>query len=781
MINNYSLSRFLAKAKGTLMLIAFLFAAISANAQTTVSKTFTACALNVDGLPSAINSDGPGSTGTTLIGQYIANSKIDIAGISEDFNYHSELSAAVSDTYNMGSYRGGIDIDITTIFNPHFNTDGLMFLMKKTTGTFSNESYVKWNDNLGDLFNGANENISKGFRFYTIDLGDYVKIDVYILHMNTAEDADQIAVQDKQLTQLANAILANGDGRPKLIIGDTNCRYTRNKVTENLITPLSTSYDINDVWVERCLDGTAPTYGTSDLVISDKTNASEYLTKEIVDKIIYLVPKNCTLSMTCKEMKFEVDGYKKTDGTLLGDHVPVIATFEISGTPIEDEYNPGTQANFWVGETLETIKNNYGSEAYLCNVGAKTFITTEDKAEVKDIQGANVVKWKFTASGSDYTITYGEKCLQMSTTGTIIIKEDTGVRTGSGTALEVSKSSKNLDAYKFSKSGRFATDELSSTRYFNVDDTDYTNGKTPSDYNDWLLISEDQKQAYLNYVAAYNEANDVRKNINNYSWVMTDEPELYDELLQTLLETKNTNYNNVEENIKELNDIVDAIKNRKGYNVVITSANKSGDWYYATLCLPWNAWVPKGVSTFTGSYKEDKDDTRYITMNEYENANKHSNGLTVIPAGIGGYILKTQAEGTYTFYRTGKPADAPATSNYLNGNPSMENVMPTDSETGKVYVLANKNKGLGFYILAANNPIRHNCAYIVLEPEKVAQIKCVSFLFDDISTAIDKAETETGVKTTAVYGVAGEQRSAMRRGINIVRMSDGTVRKVAVK
>lgn len=786
MINNYSLSRFLAKAKGTLMLIAILFAAISVNAQTTVSKTFTACALNVDGLPSGINSDGPGSTGTTQIGQYIAKSNIDIAGISEDFNYHSELSAAVSDSYYMGSYRGGIDIGIEELFNPHFNTDGLMFLMKKTTGTFSNESYVKWNDNLGGLTSGANENISKGFRFYTIDLGDYVKIDVYILHMNTAENADQIAVQDKQLTQLANAILANGDGRPKLIIGDTNCRYTRNKVTENLITPLSTSYDIKDVWVEKCLGGTAPTYGTSDLVISDKTNASEYLTKEIVDKIIYLVPKGCSLNMTCTEMKFEVDGYKKTDGTLLGDHVPVIATFEISGTPIEDDYNPGAQENFWVGETFESIKSNYGSEAYLCNVGYKTFITTEDKAEVKDIQGANVVKWKFNPSGSDYTITSEDKCLQMNVTG--IYKEDTGVRTGNGTVLTVIDSKTTSGAYKFSRTDYFSLSTsfpfipVISTRYFLVTGNNYENGTTlDTPNNDWLLISEDQKQAYLDYVAAYNEANEVRKNINDYPWVMTDDPELYDELLQTLLETKNTNYNNVEENIKELNDIVDAIKNRKGYDVVITSANKSGEWYYATLCLPWNAWVPEGVSTFTGSFKEDKDDTRYITMNEYENANKHSNGKTVIPAGIGGYILKTNAEGTYTFYRTGKPADAPATSNYLNGNPSMENVMPTDSEKGNVYVLANKNKGLGFYILAANNPIRHNCAYIVLEPEKVTQIKCVSFLFDDISTAIDKAETETDVKATAVYGVAGEQRSAVRRGINIVRMSDGTVRKVAVK
>ena len=784
-----SLSRFLSRVKGTLLLLVALFATIGMHAQTTyVEKTFKACALNIDGLPSLINNDGPGADGTTLIGQYLVNSSdIDIVGISEDFNYHSQLSAAVSGTYNMGSWRGGIDISITSLVNPHFNTDGLMFLMKKSAGSFSNESYVKWNESLGGLLEGANENIEKGFRFYTVNLGDNVKIDVYILHMNTAEDENQITVQDNQLTQLANAILANGDGRPKLIIGDTNCRYTRNKVAENLIKPLSESYDIKDCWVEECLGGTAPEYGTADLVISDKTNASEYQTKEIVDKIIYLVPKGCTLQLACTGLEFEVDGYKKTDGTLLGDHVPVIATFKISGTPIEDDYSPGAQEDFWVGENFKSIQTNYGSEAYLVNVGYKTFITTEDKAEIKDIQGPNVVKWKFTPSGSGYTITSGNSCLQMAFKS---LKEDTGVRTGRGTALEVSESKTTSGAYKFSKKGVFGADEIfsPSTRYFNVDGNNYTNAKetSPDPRNDWLLISEDQKQAYLDYVAAYNEANDVRKNIINnikeYTWVMTDEPELYDELLQILLETKNTNYNNAAENTQELKDIVDAIKNRKGYVVTITEGNKSGESsYYATLCLPWNAWVPAEVATYTGSFKQDSGDTRYITLNEYNNADKHTNKKTVIPAGIGGYILKTTTTGTFKFFRTGKSADAPAATNYLKGNPSMDNVMPTDTEEGNVYVLAKKDRGLGFYNLAANNAIKHNCAYIVIEPEKVTQIKRVSFLFDDMPTAIDKAEAAINANATAVYGVAGEQRSALRRGINIVRMSDGTVRKVAVK
>ena len=209
----------------------------------------------------------------------------------------------------MGTWRGRIDA--SGIFSGlHFNTDGLMFLLKNQNRysqnmSYSNETWVQWEESLGGLSNGANENVDKGYRFYTVNLGDNVKIDVYILHMNTAENDAQITVQDRQLTQLANAILANGDGRPKLIIGDTNCRYTRNKVVDNLITPLSASYDIKDVWVEKFRNGTAPTYGSEALMVSDPSKSESYETGEIVDKIFYLNPKGGNLSFTLNDLVFD--------------------------------------------------------------------------------------------------------------------------------------------------------------------------------------------------------------------------------------------------------------------------------------------------------------------------------------------------------------------------------------------------------------------------------------------------------------------------------------------
>ena len=671
-----------------------------------------------------------------------------------------------------------------------------MFLLKNQNSSgqnmsYSNETWVQWEESLGGLSNGANEYIDKGYRFYTVNLGDNVKIDVYILHMNTADTDAQIDVQDNQLTQLANAILANRDGRPKLIIGDTNCRYTRNKVVDNLITPLSASYDIKDVWVEKFQNGIAPTYGSGPLEVSDPKNSESYKTGEIVDKIFYLNPKGGNLSFTLNDLVFDADNYKKGDGTLLGDHVPVIATFTISGTLSDENYTAATQPEFWVGETLNVAKNetnpNVNGGVYIFNVGTGLFITggVGSQPHVNDINSAE--KWGTGDGNTTGTTVFanGDLRIRMSTDldGGIGIIKKTSLR--GGTEFYVKESTTTIGAYKFDADYWTLTDG-NSTHHFNIaksgDTYTYTGARTTSltVNNDWLFISEAQKQAYIAYEKAYKNAKGLLSD-GSLSGLRDDEPELFEALEQVLLETTNTNYTTSAEDTKKLIDAYKNIMNRQSYVVTITEGNKSGESYYATLCLPWNAWVPEYVATYTGSFKQDSGDTRYITLNEYNNADKHTNGKTVIPAGIGGYILKTTTTGTFKFYRTGKAADAPAATNYLKGNPSMDNVMPTETEKGNVYILANKDRGLGFYNLAANNAIRHNCAYIVIEPEKVTQIKRVSFLFDDMPTAIDKAEAAINANATTVYGVAGEQRSALRRGINIVRMSDGTVRKVAVK
>ena len=764
------------------MLLVALFATIGMHAQINVSKTFTACALNIDGLPQTmagitVNGDGPGAAGTQAIGQYIVNKGIDILGLSEDFNYNGDLIVGLDNNYQMGTWRGRIDA--SGIFSGlHFNTDGLMFLLKNQNSSgqnmsYSNETWVQWEESLGGLSDGANENVDKGYRFYTVNLGDNVKIDVYILHMNTAEGSAQIALQDRQLTQLANAILANGDGRPKLIIGDTNCRYTRNKVVDNLIDPLSASYDIKDVWVEKFRNGTAPTYTPDvddDIVVSDKTNSKAYETGEIVDKIFYLNPKGGNLSFTLKDLVFDADNYKNAEGTLLGDHVPVIATFTISGTLSDENYTAATQPEFWVGEELASVASGSEAKAYIMNVGKRTFITYETPSKT-DINEA--VKWRVTPDAKGETYTFYRKDdngkeWRIMMKSYLVVSTKIGVFQEKSGATDFSIVPSINGAYKFDATYN------GQNHHFNVDGNRYTgaenNSRDPN--NDWLFISEKQKNAYIAYEKAYKNAKGLLTD-GSLSDLRDDEPELFEALEQVLLETTNTNYTTSAEDTQKLIDAYNNIKNRPSINRTITSVN------YGTVCLPWNAWVPDGVTVYAAETYTDKGDTRYVTLKEYTNP-QGKNRKNVIPANTG-FIIYSETPDTYTFTYSGNKANAPQ-NNLLSGNPKQNSVAQGDND-GCVYGLANKSQGLGFYNLNSGQNIAANCAYIVLKPQEVTQVKRVAFIFDgeDIPTAIDKAETGINANATAVYGVAGEQRSALRRGINIVRMSDGTVRKVAVK
>ena len=60
-------------------------------------------------------------------------------------------------------------------------------------------------------------------------------------------------------------------------------------------------------------------------------------------------------------------------------------------------------------------------------------------------------------------------------------------------------------------------------------------------------------------------------------------------------------------------------------------------------------------------------------------------------------------------------------------------------------------------------------------------IQAVKAKVNDSTTGIEDAYTQSGAEGEALYDLQGHKVSAPQRGINIIRMSDGTVRKVATK
>lgn len=496
-----TIKNLLSMAKGLLLSsIACLAFSITLSAQGTqpeagryISKTFKVCPFNVDGLPKTIsilgftiniNNDGLEEEGAIAIGKYIANSNIDVFALSEDFNFHPSLAAQINDEYTFGTYRGGIST--SNLSGTKVNTDGLEFLAKAPF-SFAEETCTPWNKTYGYTTNGSDELIKKGYRYYVVDLGGGAFVDFYILHMDAETDPKDNEARASQWEQLRDDILSKSTNRPVIVMGDTNSRYTRDDILGLFINPIEATgyYEVKDAWIEHCKNGKYPTLGDDALMVGQLG----YREGEVVDKVLYLNPKKDGLAIS--SLAFDVDA----DFTM-SDHKPIIVTMKVEGST----YAPATANEWWRGEKL---KGN-GQAVYIYNVGAGTFIAGKE-ATIKDINSAYI--WNINGNSS-YTFA-GTNDTEDRIYMTKGIKWSAGLKDGKGASdfnvIPSTTSTSRGNTYKLSVTTR------GDTRYFNVDGKSYSAASTLSTFNDWLFISEDQKEAYAGYQELFNKARDYQK------------------------------------------------------------------------------------------------------------------------------------------------------------------------------------------------------------------------------------------------------------------------------
>lgn len=301
-----------------------------------VQGKFTCAALNVDGLPSIINSGGPGSDGTEAIGHIMNGLGYDFIAVSEDFAYHDELANGMTN-YNMGTYRGSVSNALGKN-----DTDGLGFFWKKDGITATDETIVAFDEAYGGLTEGANELIDKGFRHYVVTVAEGVTVDVYITHMNTfgdgtnTEDDPWVHAQLSQLRQLRDYVVAKAkeNNRPAIIMGDTNMRYTRHQIVDNLITPVtSEGLQIADPWIEIQRGGVYPTWNTTSLMIRSKFGGgntdilcADDQRGEVVDKMWYINVPDAAIQLKAISYMNEVEHFAKSTEEV-----------SYSGVNVEDE------------------------------------------------------------------------------------------------------------------------------------------------------------------------------------------------------------------------------------------------------------------------------------------------------------------------------------------------------------------------------------------------------------------------------------------------------------
>lgn len=206
-------------------------------------------------------------------------------------------------------------------------------------------------------------------------------------------------------------------------------------------------------------------------------------------------------------------------------------------------YAPAEANSWWRGEKV-TGKEQ---QVYVYNVGAGIFVTTEKTPSEKNID--NAALWTLSNnqfSCGDYHINMWSKAgagrdwnKAISTERTTEFNFVTGDTQDRGFSYKLSKTEGWL-TYLF-------------TRYFNVDDNEYTAAQTKSEYNDFLFISPKQKEAYSTYSALYKEASELTSNEK----ISTN---LLSQLKEILTSTAAANYDTYSANKNTLQNIIETIK-----------------------------------------------------------------------------------------------------------------------------------------------------------------------------------------------------------------------------
>ena len=220
--------------------------------------------------------------------------------MQEDFNYNHFLYGTTQHKYKS-QWNGPVPFG-----------DGLNTLSKYKISDFKR---FKWNK-----CNGTDCLTPKGFSYNTIELIDGVTFDLYNIHTNAgAENTKDTDARKANLIQIFEYINENSAGRPVILMGDFNSRYTRLEDTLEVFQQLNFS----DTWIDFARSGVYPIKDGHSLMECENPSSANC---ETVDKIFF---------RSNEQVQFRILDYKKPrdefrrDGEDLSDHIPISTLFEI--------------------------------------------------------------------------------------------------------------------------------------------------------------------------------------------------------------------------------------------------------------------------------------------------------------------------------------------------------------------------------------------------------------------------------------------------------------------
>jgi hypothetical protein len=180
------------------------------------------------------------------------------------------------------------------------------------------------------------------------------------------------------------------------------------------------------------------------------------------------------------------------------------------------------------------------------------------------------------------------------------------------------------------------------------------------------------------------------------------------------------------------------------YLPVVSTLTDAG---YATLCMPYNATVPEGLTAYTAI-----DNGKNIKLTAKE--------VNKIAAGEG-VVLKGN-EGTYTFVAAEGSVSA------TEGNQMVGVTEETQlTEADNAYMLTRKKDdgSIAFRLLKTNYTLGANKAYLKVDVSTNTR-ELIPALWDDNATGIEN--TAGSNITNIIYNLAGQKLMHIQKGVNII-------------
>ena len=213
------------------------------------------------------------------------------------------------------------------------------------------------------------------------------------------------------------------------------------------------------------------------------------------------------------------------------------------------DFTPSSESAWLKGEQISDL-----TEAYIYNVGAEIFIKNNRSASEKDINNANL--WTITNENDTYKFACGNKKLFLNYDVVAWFCDISDLTYTYFTLVNATTEDKGY-AYKLKNTKKVWSKYQ--TRYFSVEGTSYVVAENEENKNnDWLFISEAQKNAYLDYKAKYNEAKEF-----TYNEKVEENKTLFAKLKEILTAKAKTTYASYEgENGDQmvLSNIIEEIK-----------------------------------------------------------------------------------------------------------------------------------------------------------------------------------------------------------------------------